>query len=722
MNIAEINKLIKEKNFQKALIEYDTYMCQYPELVNSLYLSRGNAYKKLVNKLCAQVKIAMQYARAWTGPRDNNAIGINLLQNTVDRQDSKSFIKLQWWRLDFVIEGSSDKEKIFLPLSILKNSQNVINFNAEFNTSEMTSIFIAYPESIFMGELVQGCDYFDSTVIAFTMCRLNDDQIVEQIICRHLNKYDPNVDWRDFQTLITDPVASRLTISEYLYNDYFKYFDGVNRNDPVTRQYLFRVYIELNSIVSLYLKLQGITTIDFNSLDSVLNTVPYKVQLGNGIDFNIEGFKIITNIFILHGWIIDPSKNICSLRITHLECNEIFEFFPQIIKWERLDVIKHSGDASATIDTHFGFASASNVSLFFTKELMEGWTINCTTNEGKNYSEPLSLFQLPSNMEGLAAASNIVPSQTTRFDQCRYFFKPIFDAYRKTHQADSEGYHHTFDFKPSMHIPTLSIIIPLYGMTRFELTQIPVLAALHRSDWEVIFAVDDPSILEEVKGNIYRLSMLYGISISVVAPSVNLGFAGINNFAVKYARADVILFLNSDCFVTNKLAIEQGLEWIDSSPENGAAGFRLTYADRTIQHDGMSLVKWKNNPEFFLNDHPRQGFDENLIPSIINNDESILLTAACLMVKKSLFLEVNGFDCDYFKGDFEDSDLCLKIIAKNRTLGIIRQPGTYHLERQSISSIDTLLRERITMTNSFTYSTRWGEILNAKLPSLQVIL
>ena len=262
----------------------------------------------------------------------------------------------------------------------------------------------------------------------------------------------------------------------------------------------------------------------------------------------------------------------------------------------------------------------------------------------------------------------------------------------------------------------------MYGKTRFELTQIPVLAALRRSDWEVIFAVDDLSILEEVKGNIYRLSLLYGLTISVVAPSVNLGFAGINNFAVKYSRSDVILFLNSDCFLTNKLAIERGFEWLYASSDNGAAGFRLTYADRTIQHDGMSVIKWKNNPSFYLNDHPRQGFDECLVPHIIHNEESVLLTAACLMINKILFYDINGFDCDYFKGDFEDSDLCLKILNKNKRLGIVRQPGIYHLERQSISSIDSLLRERITLTNSFTYTERWQEILNSHLPPLKAII
>lgn len=722
MNITDINSLVKAENFQKAIVEYDTYMLQYPELIDNLYISRHNAYKNLTKKLHVQVENAIEYSRAWNGPSSSSETGINLFHSYVDSEDSKLLDRLQWWRLDFVIAGATVKEKVLLPLSIFKNKKYTIQISADFYTSEMISIFIAYHEDSGVEEFSHGIEYFDSSVIAFYMCKLNQGQIVEQIISMQLNKFDLVNGLKEFQNLIKEQDSLKNKISEYLYNHYVRYFNFANGINAETSLYLFHVLQLLNNETSTYLKLPNINPFNYGLLDGVLNSVSYKAQLGNGVNFNIEGFKIISNIFILHGWIIDPSKKICSLRISHPECHQNFELLPQILKCERLDVIKYSGDSSATIDTHFGFTSVTNAPPFLNQRLTEGWTVNCTTVEGINYTEQLSLVQLPSNMDGLAIALNIVPNQTTNFDQCRHFFKPVFDAYRKVNQASAEDYHHTFDFKPYMQRPAISVIVPLYGKTRFELTQIPVLAALRRADWEIIFAVDDPSILEEVKGNIYRLSMLYGISISIVAPSVNLGFAGINNFAVKYARSDLVLFLNSDCFITNNLAIDQALAWMNTSLDSGAVGFRLVYADRTIQHDGMSLAKWKNNADFYLNDHPRQGFDEHLVANIIDDDESTLLTAACLMVKKSLFLEVSGFDCDYFKGDFEDSDLCLKIIAKNRNLGIIRQPGIYHLERQSISSIDNHLRERITMTNSFIYTERWAETLNTKLPSLRAII
>ena len=98
-----------------------------------------------------------------------------------------------------------------------------------------------------------------------------------------------------------------------------------------------------------------------------------------------------------------------------------------------------------------------------------------------------------------------------------------------------------------------------------------------------------------------------------------------------------------------------------------------------------------------------------------------MLTAACLMMSRQRFDEVGGFNCAYLRGDFEDSDLCLKLIVRGAKLGIVRQAGIYHLERQSIGAQNGSLRQKITLVNSYIYSQRWKTLLAKKLPSLEVI-
>ena len=83
--------------------------------------------------------------------------------------------------------------------------------------------------------------------------------------------------------------------------------------------------------------------------------------------------------------------------------------------------------------------------------------------------------------------------------------------------------------------------------------------------------------------------------------------------------------------------------------------------------------------------------------------------------------EIGGFNRVFNRGDFEDSDLCLKLISKGKRLGIVRSNAIYHLERQSIASQDSGLRQKITLINSYIYSQRWKSILRRNLPALEVI-
>jgi GT2 family glycosyltransferase len=218
-----------------------------------------------------------------------------------------------------------------------------------------------------------------------------------------------------------------------------------------------------------------------------------------------------------------------------------------------------------------------------------------------------------------------------------------------------------------------------------------------------------------------RLANLYNVLARVVSPGKNLGFSGINNFAVDYAKGEYLLFLNSDCFVSELEPLTKAINWL-KNPKNGAVGFRLMFADKTVQHDGMSVSKWNNSSDFYLNDHPNAGLPVNLMIGMRDKFKSTMLTAACLMMSKVTFREVGCFNRAYFRGDFEDSDLCLKIIAKGKRLGIVQDGNIYHLERQTIASQEPGLRQKITLVNSYIYSQRWKSMLSKNLPLLEVVL
>jgi GT2 family glycosyltransferase len=89
------------------------------------------------------------------------------------------------------------------------------------------------------------------------------------------------------------------------------------------------------------------------------------------------------------------------------------------------------------------------------------------------------------------------------------------------------------------------------------------------------------------------------------------------------------------------------------------------------------------------------------------------VTGACIVMPRELFDELGGFDESYVIGDYEDSDLCLKI--RRAGFGIVYAPGVelYHLERQSISRSVDYTRGAASQHNAWLQTRRWDAQIEA---------
>ncbi len=85
---------------------------------------------------------------------------------------------------------------------------------------------------------------------------------------------------------------------------------------------------------------------------------------------------------------------------------------------------------------------------------------------------------------------------------------------------------------------------------------------------------------------------------------------------------------------------------------------------------------------------------------------------------RALFMEIGGFDDGYVIGDYEDSDLCLKIARAG--LGIVYVPSVqlYHLERQSISKSLDYTRGVASQHNSWLQTKRWDAQIEALMAAV----
>ncbi len=174
--------------------------------------------------------------------------------------------------------------------------------------------------------------------------------------------------------------------------------------------------------------------------------------------------------------------------------------------------------------------------------------------------------------------------------------------------------------------------------------------------------------------------------------SVKRGFSYTCNRGAEIATGKYLLFLNNDTVVKN-FFIDNFFKAYEMYDNVGIVGCKLLYDDNTIQHGGVLIFPDKKV------DHLFRYFPQNYEPSNRFMELSAV-TAASLLIRKDLFLELGMFDERFING-FEDLDLCFK--AKEAGFKIIYNPEVeiYHLESKTRNSHDE------NMENAEIITGRW---------------
>lgn len=133
-------------------------------------------------------------------------------------------------------------------------------------------------------------------------------------------------------------------------------------------------------------------------------------------------------------------------------------------------------------------------------------------------------------------------------------------------------------------------------------------------------------------------------------------YPAINNYGVEYASGDYILFLNNDTEIVNADCLEEMLGYC-MREDVGAVGARLYYEDGSIQHAGVIVGLGGIAGHAFVG---LPHMDLGYFGRIQMAQDYSAVTAACIMVKRFVFEEVEGFDEKYAVA-FNDIDLCMKI-------------------------------------------------------------
>lgn len=231
--------------------------------------------------------------------------------------------------------------------------------------------------------------------------------------------------------------------------------------------------------------------------------------------------------------------------------------------------------------------------------------------------------------------------------------------------------------------PLVSIIIP----TKDHIDDLDkcIQSILHKStysNYEIIVVENNST--EESTFEYYKQIESQDSRIKVVYWKDEFNYSAINNFGVEFSKGEYILLLNNDTEVISEDWLEEMVGNLQRE-EVGAVGAKLYYPDDTVQHCGV-LVGMDGIAGHLSINATREDsgyFCRNIVPSNVS-----ACTAACLMIKASVYKQINGLD-PKFKVAFNDVDLCLRIREAGYLIVMDPYVELYHYESKSRGYEDT---------------------------------
>lgn len=257
----------------------------------------------------------------------------------------------------------------------------------------------------------------------------------------------------------------------------------------------------------------------------------------------------------------------------------------------------------------------------------------------------------------------------------------------------------------------ISLVIPLYHETRFIRSQLIAFNVdpFLRAHCQIVYVVDDPLIALRVRNMLSGTPIAFTLDIRLVLLERNGGYALANNFGVREASGETIVLMNSDITPEAPGWLQPMSERLSTLPAHSILGPKLLYADQSLQHAGMYFFKLYDSG-YWQNMHFFKGYGRDFPPA---NVERMVpaVTGALMMLRREDYLAVGGFTTDYVIGDYEDSDLCLKLRAEGGICLYMPSVALLHFERQSMTDSDIDVGS--TIYNRALHSARWSETIEA---------
>lgn len=259
---------------------------------------------------------------------------------------------------------------------------------------------------------------------------------------------------------------------------------------------------------------------------------------------------------------------------------------------------------------------------------------------------------------------------------------------------------------PTSSNPKVSIVIPVYN--QFDYT--------HACIKSIINTVKDVSyeiiIGDDMSTDATKKIKKYISGVKVNINKTDHGFLMNCNRAAKLAKGEFIVFLNNDTQVHEEW-LSSLVELIESDDKIGMVGSKLVYPDGSLQEAGGII--WSDASGW------NYGRNQNAdMPEYNYVRECDYISGASIMISKSLWDEIGGFDERFKPAYCEDSDLAFEV--RKRGYKVMYQPKSVVTHFEGVSNgteLDSGLK-KYQVENGKKFKEKWATELQSQYESGQV--